>query len=158
MTNVVYTGFEQRELELKGYWSTLYKNSDLIIIPVGISMDDLEPSIKLAVDLVKNKAILWNEDDQGMTFDYAEIPQEMADQCSEMREYMIEAAAEANDELMEKYLESGELSEAEIKSGLRTRTLANEVVLVLGGSAFKNKGVQLLLDAVGKSAWQIKRQ
>ena len=100
------------------------------------------------VDLVKMKAILWNEDDQGMTFDYAEIPEKMQAQCEEMREYMVESAAEANDEMMEKYLEGGELSEEEIISGIRQRTLANEIVPVIGGSAFKNKGVQAMLDAV----------
>ncbi len=100
------------------------------------------------VDLVKNKSILWNEDDMGMTFDYGEVPEDLADTVAEMREFMIEAAAEADDELMERYLESGELSEEEIKRGLRKRTLANEIVPVLGGSAFKNKGVQAVLDAV----------
>ena len=100
------------------------------------------------VDLVKNKSILWNEDDMGMTFDYAEVPEDLADTVSAMREFMVEAAAEADDELMERYLESGELSEEEIKRGLRKRTLANEIVPVLGGSAFKNKGVQAVLDAV----------
>jgi len=107
-----------------------------------------EEDFKGVVDLVKNKAILWNEADQGMTFDYADIPEELADQCAEMREYMVETAAEANEELMEKYLEEGELTEEEIKQGLRIRTLANEIVPVLGGSAFKNKGVQAVLDAV----------
>jgi elongation factor G len=100
------------------------------------------------VDLVKNKSILWNEDDMGMTFDYAEVPEDLADTVAAMREFMVEAAAEADDELMERYLESGELSEEEIKRGLRKRTLANEIVPVLGGSAFKNKGVQAVLDAV----------
>ena len=97
---------------------------------------------------VKNKAIFWNEADQGMTFEYAEVPADLVDEVAEMREAMIEAAAEANDELMDKYLEGGELSEAEIKQGIRQRTLANEIVPVLGGSAFKNKGVQAMLDAV----------
>lgn len=100
------------------------------------------------VDLVKMKAILWNEEDQGMSFDYADIPADIQDRCEEMREYMIEAAAEATDELMEKYLEEGDLSEVEIIAGIRQRTLANEIVPVLGGSAFKNKGVQAMLDAV----------
>jgi len=107
-----------------------------------------EENFKGVVDLVKMKAILWNEDDQGMTFDYADIPEELLPQCEEMREYLIEAAAEANDELMEKYLDGGELSEEEIKLAIRQRTLANEIVPVLGGSAFKNKGVQAVLDAV----------
>ncbi|ARN74446.1 elongation factor G [Oceanicoccus sagamiensis] len=107
-----------------------------------------EDEFKGVVDLVKMKAILWNEDDQGMTFDYADIPADLQDRCEEMREYMIESAAEANDELMEKYLEEGDLSEEEIIAGIRQRTLANEIVPVLGGSAFKNKGVQAMLDAV----------
>lgn len=107
-----------------------------------------EDEFKGVVDLVKMKAILWNEADQGMTFDYAEIPAELQDQCAEMREYMVESAAEANDELMDKYLEGGELSEEEIIAGIRQRTLANEIIPVLGGSAFKNKGVQAMLDAV----------
>ncbi len=107
-----------------------------------------EDEFRGVVDLVKNKAILWSEEDQGMTFEYGEIPAEIADEVAEMREYMIEAAAEANEELMEKYLEGGELTEEEIKMGIRTRTLANEIVPVLGGSAFKNKGVQAVLDAV----------
>ena len=100
------------------------------------------------VDLVKNKAIIWNEDDMGTTFEYQEVPAELQEQCAKMREYLVEVAAEANDELMDSYLENGELSELEIKQGLRERTLANEVVPVLGGSAFKNKGVQAVLDAV----------
>jgi len=107
-----------------------------------------EDEFKGVVDLVKMKAILWNEADQGMTFDYADIPADIADQCAEMREVLVEAAAEASDEMTEKYLEEGELSEEEIKAGIRQRTLANEIVPVLGGSAFKNKGVQAVLDAV----------
>ncbi len=107
-----------------------------------------EEDFKGVIDLVKNKAILWNEADQGMTFDYAPVPEELVDQVQEMREQMIEAAAEATEELMDKYLEGGELTEAEIKKGIRIRTLANEIVPVLGGSAFKNKGVQAMLDAV----------
>ncbi|MEH6529398.1 MAG: elongation factor G [Porticoccus sp.] len=107
-----------------------------------------EEEFKGIVDLVKMKAILWNEADQGMTFDYADIPEDMVAQCEEMREYLIESAAEANDELMEKYLEGEELSEEEIISAIRQRTLANEIVPVIGGSAFKNKGVQAMLDAV----------
>lgn len=108
------------------------------------SEDDFEG----VVDLVKMKAIHWNEADQGMTFDYGEIPEDMLDQCVAMREFMVEAAAESSDELMEKYLEGEELSEAEIKAGIRKRCLANEIVPVIGGSAFKNKGVQAMLDAV----------
>jgi elongation factor G len=107
-----------------------------------------EDEFKGVVDLVKMKAILWNEEDMGMTFQYGDIPDDLKDKCEELREYLVEAAAEANEELMEKYLEGGELSEEEIKQGIRSRTLANEIVPVLGGSAFKNKGVQAVLDAV----------
>jgi elongation factor G len=107
-----------------------------------------EENFKGVIDLVKNKAILWNEADQGMTFEYADVPEDMLDEVAEMREFVMEAAAEANDEFMEKYLEEGELSEDEIKQGIRARTLANEIIPVLGGSAFKNKGVQAVLDAV----------
>jgi elongation factor G len=116
-------------------------------VPVQMTIGS-EDDFKGVVDLVKNKAIIWNEDDMGMTFEYAEIPAELEDVVAEMREYMVEAAAEANEELMTKYLEEGELSEDDIKAGLRARTLANEIVPVLGGSAFKNKGVQAVLDAV----------
>lgn len=107
-----------------------------------------EDEFKGVVDLVKMKAIIWNEADQGMTFEYQDIPADMQSVCEEMREFLVESAAEATDELMEKYLEGGDLSEVEIKKGLRLRTLANEIVPVLGGSAFKNKGVQAVLDAV----------
>jgi len=107
-----------------------------------------EDEFKGVVDLIKMKAILWNESDQGMTFDYADIPAEMLDDCEAMREQIVEAAAEANDELMDKYLEGETLSSEEIKQGIRARTLANEIVPVFGGSAFKNKGVQAVLDAV----------
>ncbi len=100
------------------------------------------------VDLVKNKSILWSEDDMGTTFVYGDVPDDMVDQVGEMREFMLEAAAEADDDLMNRYLEDGELSEDEIMRGLRIRTLANEIVPVLGGSAFQNKGVQAVLDAV----------
>jgi elongation factor G len=117
--------------------------------PVPLQMTiGAEDSFKGVVDLVKNKAILWNEADQGMTFEYADVPAELQDQVAEMREYLVEAAAEATEELMEKYLEEGELSEQEIKKGIRLRTLANEIVPVMGGSAFKNKGVQAVLDGV----------
>lgn len=107
-----------------------------------------EDEFKGVVDLIKKKAIIWNEDDMGMTFEYGDIPADMADDCEAMFENIVEAAAESSDELMEKYLEEGELSEEEIKAGIRARTLANEIVPVLGGSAFKNKGVQAVLDAV----------
>jgi elongation factor G len=118
-------------------------------VPVPLQMTiGAEDDFRGVVDLVKNKAILWNEADQGMTFEYAEVPEELVDQVQEMREFMIENAAEATDEMMEKYLEGVELTEEEIKAGIRARTLANEIVPVLGGSAFKNKGVQAMLDAV----------
>lgn len=107
-----------------------------------------EENFKGVVDLVKMKAILWNEADQGMTFEYTDIPEDILDQCTEMHERLLEAAAEANEELMDKYLEEEVLTEQEIKQGIRQRTLANEIIPVLGGSAFKNKGVQAMLDAV----------
>ncbi len=117
--------------------------------PVPVQMTiGAEEEFKGVVDLVKNKAILWNEEDQGMTFEYADVPEDMVDVVAEMREFMVEAAAEATDELTEKYLEGEELTEEEIKFGIRKRTLANEIVPVIGGSAFKNKGVQAMLDAV----------
>ena len=117
--------------------------------PVPLQMTiGAEEEFKGVVDLIKKKAILWNEDDLGMTFEYGEIPESMLGECEVMYEFIVESAAEANDELMEKYIEGGELSEAEIKAGIRARTLANEIVPVLGGSAFKNKGVQAVLDAV----------
>ena len=116
-------------------------------VPIQMTIGSEENFVGV-VDLVKNKSILWNEDDMGATFEYGDVPADLVDQVGEMREYMMEAAAEANDELMEAYLEDGELSEADIKRGLRARTLANEIVPVLGGSAFKNKGVQAVLDAV----------
>jgi len=117
--------------------------------PVALQMTiGAEENFKGVVDLIKMKAIIWSEADQGTTFEYEDIPEDLVDSCDEMRELVVEAAAEANDELMEKYLEDGELSEEEIKAGIRARTLANEIVPVLGGSAFKNKGVQAMLDAV----------
>ncbi|WP_045860747.1 elongation factor G [Teredinibacter purpureus] len=117
--------------------------------PVPLQMTiGAEDEFKGVVDLIKMKAILWNESDMGMTFEYGDIPEDMLTQCEEMRETVVEAAAEANDELMDKYLEGGELTDEEIKAGIRSRTLANDIVPVLGGSAFKNKGVQAMLDAV----------
>ncbi|MGY5450788.1 elongation factor G [Agarivorans sp. MS3-6] len=100
------------------------------------------------IDLIKMKAINWSEADQGITFNYEDIPAHLATHASELHENLVEAAAEATDELMDKYLEEGELTEAEIKFGLRKRTLNNEIVLATCGSAFKNKGVQAVLDAV----------
>ncbi|MCP5322146.1 MAG: elongation factor G [Pseudomonadales bacterium] len=101
-----------------------------------------------AIDLVKMKAILWNEADQGTTFQYGPIPAELQATCDELRDDLVAAASEASDELTEKYLEGEPLTEEEIKWGLRQRTLKSEIIPVLGGSAFKNKGVQAMLDAV----------
>jgi elongation factor G len=112
-------------------------------LPIGAEED-----FNGVVDLIKMKAIYWNDSDKGMTFEYAEIPADMQADCEHWRENMVEAAAEANEELMDKYLEQGELSEQEIKQGLRLRTIANEIVVATCGSAFKNKGVQAVLDAV----------
>ena len=116
-------------------------------VPIQLTIGAEEDFVGV-IDLVKNKAIIWNEADRGTTFEYGPVPPEMEDEVNEAREYLIEAAAEANDELMDLYLETGELDEDQIKTGIRARTLANEIVPVLGGSAFKNKGVQAVLDAV----------
>ncbi|MDB4837797.1 elongation factor G [Marinomonas sp.] len=116
-------------------------------VPIQINIGT-EEDFKGVVDLVLMKAIMWNEEDQGMTFSLEDVPADLLDEALEWREQLVEVAAEANDELMDKYLEEGELSVDEIKTGLRIRTLANEVVLVMCGSAFKNKGVQAVLDAV----------
>jgi elongation factor G len=116
-------------------------------VPIQMTIGS-EEDFKGVIDLIKQKAIIWSEDDMGMTFEYEDIPAELEDKVAEMREYMVEAAAEASEELMTKYLEDGELTEEEIKQGIRIRTLANEIVPILGGSAFKNKGVQAVLDAV----------
>ena len=107
-----------------------------------------EENFKGVIDLIKMKAIYWSEDDQGLTFNEEEIPEELRAQAEEYREKLIEAAAESTDDLMEKYLEGTELTEDEIKAGIRSRTIANEIVPALCGSAFKNKGVQTMLDAV----------
>ena len=120
---------------------------DCNAVPIQMTIGAEEDFVGV-IDLIKNKAVIWNEEDRGTTFEYASVPDDLVEQCDEMREYLIEAAAEANDELMEQYLETGELSEEQIKAGIRARTLANEIVPVLGGSAFKNKGVQAVLDAV----------
>ncbi len=116
-------------------------------VPVQLSIG-AEENFKGVIDLIRMKAILWNEEDQGLTYDLGDIPEDMADEAAHWREQMVESAAEANEELMEKYLEEGDLSEEDIKTGLRIRTLANEIVPALCGSAFKNKGVQAMLDAV----------
>ena len=112
-------------------------------LPIGA-----EDNFRGVVDLFKMKAINWNEADNGMTFTYEDIPADMLDDAENYRQEMIEAAAEANDELMDKYLEGEELTEEEIKDALRQRTLRNEIVLCACGSAFKNKGVQAVLDMV----------
>src|SRR5262249_49173234 len=114
-----------------------------IQLPIGA-----EENFEGVVDLIRMKAIYWDMDTQGMKFEYKEIPAELQAQAEEYRAKMIEAAAEANDELMHKYLEGEELSEQEIRAGLRARSVRNEVVLAMCGSAFKNKGVQALLDAI----------
>ena len=116
-------------------------------VPMQV-MIGAEDDFKGVIDLVKMKAIRWNEADQGMTFEYGDIPADLQDECESLREQMVEAAAEADEDLMNKYLEGETLSEEEIKSGIRKRVLANEIVPVFGGSAFKNKGVQAVLDAV----------
>ena len=114
-----------------------------IQLPIGA-----EDKFKGLVDLVKMQAVNWDEDSLGMKFEYVDIPADLQDECAAWREKMVEAAAEASDELMEKYLEGHALSEEEIYAGLRTRTLKGEIVLAMCGSAFKNKGVQAMLDAV----------
>lgn len=118
-------------------------NPVAVQLPIGA-----EENFKGVVDLVKMKAIYWNEADKGMTYEAREIPNDMLDMCKKWHEKMVEASVEASDDLMEKYLSNGELSEQEIKHGLRIRTLNYEIVPVLCGSAFKNKGVQALLDAI----------
>jgi len=117
--------------------------------PVPIQLNiGTEENFKGVVDLIKMQAIMWNEADMGVTFTEEPIPADIADKCRELREQMVEAAAEANESLMEKYLNDGDLSAEDIKAGLRQRTLANEIIPCLCGSAFKNKGVQAMLDAV----------
>jgi elongation factor G len=128
--------YEQMRARLKA-------NPVPIVVPIGA-----EENFKGVVDLIKMKAIFWDEASQGMKFDYADIPAELVDTASEWREKMVESAAEASEDLMNKYLETGELSEVEIKLGIRTRTIAGEIQPMLCGSAFKNKGVQRMLDAV----------
>jgi len=128
--------YDQMKLRLKA-------NPVPVVIPIGA-----EDSFKGVVDLIKMKAIIWDEASQGMKFSYADIPADLAASAKEWREKMVEAAAEASEELMNKYLEEGDLSEAEIKLGLRTRAIATEIQPMLCGTAFKNKGVQRMLDAV----------
>jgi len=114
-----------------------------VVVPIGA-----EENFKGVVDLLKMKAIVWDEASQGMKFDYADIPAELEADCKKWRENMVEAAAEADEELMNKYLEDGDLSDELIKQGLRKRTIAGEIQPMLCGTAFKNKGVQRMLDAV----------
>ncbi|ERP91944.1 elongation factor G [Marinobacter sp. ES-1] len=118
-------------------------NAVPIQLPIGA-----EDEFEGIVDLLRMKSIYWNEDDMGMTYELRDIPEHMQAEAEKAREQMIEAAAEANEEFMEKYLEGEELTYEEIKQGLRARTIANEIVLATCGSAFKNKGVQAVLDAV----------
>jgi elongation factor G len=128
--------YEQMRARLKA-------NPVPIVVPIGA-----EENFKGVIDLIKMKAIFWDEASQGMKFDYQDIPAELRDVAEEWREKMVESAAEASEDLMNKYLESGELTEQEIKLGIRTRTIAGEIQPMLCGSAFKNKGVQRMLDAV----------
>jgi len=128
--------YDQMKLRLKA-------NPVILQVPIGA-----EENFKGVVDLIKMKAIWWDDATQGMKFKYGEIPAELLDTCKEWREKMLEAAAESNEELMNRYLEEGDLSEKDIKAGLRQRTIASEIQPMLCGSAFKNKGVQAMLDAV----------
>ena len=127
---------EQMQTRLKG-------NPVPVVIPIG-----REENFAGVVDLVKMKAIIWDEASQGMKFEYKDIPAELQGLADEWRAKMLESAAEASEELMDKYLESGDLSEADIIKGLRARTIACEIQPMLCGTAFKNKGVQRMLDAV----------
>ena len=117
------------------------------VVPIQYNIG-AEDDFKGVIDLIKMKTITWSEEDKGATFEYTDIPEDLQAKCKSLREELVEAAAEANEELMEKYLESTDLSEDEIKRGLRERVLSNEITLALCGSAFKNKGVQAVLDAV----------
>ncbi len=128
--------YEQMKTRLKA-------NPVPLQVPIGA-----EDNFEGVVDLVRMKAIFWDEASQGMKFDLREIPENLLATAKEWREKMVESAAEASEELMNKYLETGDLSEAEIKAGLRHRTIASEIVPMMCGSAFKNKGVQAMLDGV----------
>ncbi|MCA1856041.1 elongation factor G [Massilia oculi] len=128
--------YEQMRARLKA-------NPIPVVIPIGA-----EENFQGVVDLVKMKAIIWDEASQGMKFEYADIPEHLVELANEWREKLVETAAEANEDLMNKYLEEGDLSEEEIKAALRQRTIASEIVPMLCGTAFKNKGVQAMLDAV----------
>ncbi|MCB5188187.1 elongation factor G [Methylobacillus caricis] len=128
--------YEQLKTRLKA-------NPVPVVVPIGA-----EDTFTGVVDLLKMKAIIWDEASQGTKFEYQEIPADLVETCNKWRENMVEAAAEADEDLMNKYLENGELSEEEIVKGLRDRTIANEIQPMLCGTAFKNKGVQRMLDAV----------
>jgi elongation factor G len=128
--------YDQMRLRLKA-------NPVPIVIPIGA-----EENFLGVVDLIKMKAIIWDEASQGMKFNFEDIPAHLVEDAKKWREQMVEAAAEASEELMNKYLEEGDLSEEEIKQGIRARTLATEIQPMLCGTAFKNKGVQRMLDAV----------
>jgi elongation factor G len=123
--------------------SRLNANAVPMQVPIGV-----EDGFEGVIDLVKMKAIVWDPESQGMKFEYREIPAHLVEKCRKAREFMVEAAAESSEELMNKYLETGELSEAEIIQGIREATIANKCTPVFCGSAFKNKGVQAVLDAV----------
>ena len=116
-------------------------------VPMQIAIG-AEDAFEGVVDLIRMKAIFWNEADQGATYEVKDIPAELQGLADEKREFMIESAAEANEELMEKYLEEGTLSDDEIKEGIRIQTIANEIIPMFCGTAFKNKGVQAVLDAM----------
>ncbi len=128
--------YDQMRLRLKA-------NPVPIVVPIGA-----EEGFKGVVDLLKMKSILWDESSQGMKFEYGEIPAELVETCQKWRENMVESAAEADEELMNRYLEEGDLSEDDIRKGLRKRTIAGEIQPMMCGTAFKNKGVQRMLDAV----------
>ena len=128
--------YDQMKLRLRA-------NPVPVVIPIGA-----EDKFEGVVDLIKMKAIIWDEASQGMKFDYRDIPADLKEKAAEWREKMLEAAAEADEDLMNEYLENGDLPEEKIKAGLRKRTIANEIQPMLCGTAFKNKGVQRMLDAV----------
>ena len=128
--------YDQMKMRLKA-------NPVPLQVPIGA-----EENFEGVVDLIRMKAIFWDDASQGMKFDLRDIPANLAEKAKEWREKMVEAAAEANEELMNKYLEEGALTEEDIRKGLRLRTIASEIVPMLCGSAFKNKGVQAMLDAV----------
>lgn len=117
------------------------------VVPIQMNIG-AEEDFRGVVDLVKMKAIVWSEADMGTTFEYQEIPDDLKAECETLHEQMVETAAESSEALMEKYLEEGRLNEDEVRAGLRKQVLANEIVVALCGSAFKNKGVQAVLDAV----------